>query len=179
MTIEQKSARASTSTAKCIRWLGTGLGIGVLYPLLMLAISVNFIAFPVAILTIFWGAVKLALATAVFCLYKSTGVPKIGLAAMLLAASAVLSITLSVNFIAIIADGLAMVGISLILWDLGKAFPMLKLDIAGGIIFLGVIFSILNNPTMGLLGLAALLIGMLFASARLSRLQGQALSTGA
>ena len=54
----------------------------------------------------------------------------------------------------------------LILFDLNKLFPGLRLSVAAGLIFLGVIFSILNNPLMLSLAGFTWLFGFLVAGNR-------------
>ena len=168
-TLEKKTAVAP----KCIRLLSYGLGLATFYPLFLIAMAIDFITFPMAILLIYWGLIQLFLAYAVLCIYQTTGMLKIAAVGILLIMSGLLTFYRPSGFLPYAMEALAMTGISLILFDLGKAFPTLRLDMAGGIIFLGIIFSILNNQFMSMLGLAALLIGFLFSSARLNRIHGR------
>ncbi len=158
---------------KCIHLLSYGLGLSIFYPLFFLAIYLSFITFPMAVLTIYWGIMKLFLAYAILCIYQTTGLKKMAFIGLLLIISGLFSFFHPVNFIATATEALAIVGVSLILLDLDKAFPKLRLNIAGGLIFLGVIFSILNSTLMSFIGLLALLIGLLLSSTRLIRIRGK------
>ena len=167
-TLEKKTVVAP----KCIRFLSYGLGLATFYPLFLIAMAIDFITFPMTVLLVYWGIIQLFLAYAVLCIYQTTGMLKISAVGILLIISGLLTFYRPSGFLPYAAEALAMTGISLILFDLGKAFPTLRLDVAGGIIFLGIIFSILNNQFMSMLGLAALLIGFLFSSTRLNRIHG-------
>ena len=65
-------------------------------------------------------------------------------------------------------EALAISALSLVLFDLNKLFPGLRLSVASGLIFLGVIFSILNNQMMLSIASFAWLFGFLVAATRVN-----------
>ena len=110
-----------------------------------------------------------------FCIYGISGNFKHAFGGMLLVASglltanSVLKIFPSMGLLDIAVQALAIVSFSLLLYELGKARPGSGLEFSGGLIFLGVIFQILQNPLMEGIGTFVLAAGFLLTSDRLYR----------
>ncbi len=161
--------------AGCTRILAYVLGISAFYPIFLLGASIG-MELPMKPIALFWGIVKLAMAYAVICVYRSTKEVKTALVGVLLASSGIFSFLSVPLFLASATEALAITGLSLVLFDLGKVLPTLGMDIPAGLIFLGVVFSILNSPTMNFVGLVALLAGLLLSSVRVRKIK--AVGTG-
>ena len=100
---------------------------------------------------------------------SDTGYIKWALAALLLAASAALPYVLTnpgSEVFVIGIEALAVTGLSLSLFDLGKATGT-EMGIPSGMIFLGVILQILQNELMSYVGIVFLAIGFYLSLRRL------------
>jgi hypothetical protein len=162
------------SSSKCFKALSSGLGLAAFYALFVVASPWFSISLPIIVMATFWAVIKIVMGYGIICFYQKTKEPKIAFAGILLLVSAGLSIFPISDLLAIAVEALAITSLSLVLYDLGKLFPSLKLSVPAGIIFLGVIFSTLNNEMMISLAGFAWLFGFLFASSRvnvLSRLR--------
>ncbi len=157
---------------QCLRRLLYGLTLGFFYTIFLGGTYTGLAPVPMEFIRVIWGITQLILAYGVFCIYQLSEDPKYVLATLLLAASSVFTLIpmIHLGFIALAVEALAVTALSLVLYDLGKARPESGLILVGGLIFLGVIFSILNQPTMEGLGILALLIGFLLGATRLMRL---------
>ncbi len=160
--------------SKCFKSLSSGLALGAFYALFIVAgpwISLNI---PETVLTIFWAITKGVIGFGLLCLYQSTRELKSAIAGMMMIASVVFSLFPIQMFLSLAIEALAVTSLSLILFDFNKMFPGLKLSVPAGLLFLGVVFSILNNPMMSSLAGFAWLYGFIVSSSRinvLSRLQ--------
>lgn len=162
---------------RCVKWLNISLAIGLVYALaLVFAISLS-IAAPdlkmpeiIQLIILFiWALAKIGFAFSLVCLYQSTGYVKWALAALLLAASAVLPYLLTnpgAQIFVIGIEALAVTGLSLSLFDLGRATNT-EMGIPAGMIFLGVILQILQNQLMSYVGIIFLAIGFYLSLKRL------------
>jgi general stress protein CsbA len=154
---------------RCVRWLNLSLALGLIYALMLVFIISLSIAAPdmsmpeiiQPIMFLLWAVAKIGFAFSLVCLYQATGYAKWALAAVLLAASAVLPYMLpsdgTSTFIVGI-EALAVTGLSLSLFDLGRATNT-EMGIPAGMIFLGVILQILQNQLMSYVGVVFLAIG--------------------
>ena len=124
---------------------------------------------------LYWAVVQLLMAWGMFCIYRISGNFKHVFGGMLLVSSAlitansVLKIFPSLGLVGIAIQALGIVSFSLLLYELGKARPGSGLELSGGLIFLGVIFQILQNPLMEGIGVFILAAGFLLTSDRLYR----------
>ena len=154
---------------RCITWLNISLGLGLLYALILVFIISLGIAAPSMTLPgviqpltlLLWAVAKIGFAFALVCLYQATGYAKWALAAVLLAASAVLPYLLppeNASTFIIGIEALAITGLSLSLFDLGRATNT-EMGIPAGLIFLGVILQILQNQLMSYVGVIFLAFG--------------------
>jgi hypothetical protein len=162
---------------RCVRWLNISLGLGLIYAIaLVFLISLN-IAIPglespklvQAIILFVWALAKIGFAFSLVCLYQATGYVKWALAALLLAASAILPYVLTnpgSEIFVIGIEALAVTGLSLSLFDLGRATNT-EMGIPAGMIFLGVILQILQNELMAYVGIVFLAIGFYLSLKRL------------
>jgi hypothetical protein len=162
---------------RCVNWLNISLVIGLVYALsLIFVVSLNLVMaslqIPKAVqlvILLVWAVAKIGFAFSLVCLYQATGYVKWALAALLLAASAILPYILSNPESAIFVIGieaLAVTGLSLSLFDLGKATNT-EMGIPAGMIFLGVILQILQNQLMSYVGIVFLSIGFYLSLKRL------------
>jgi len=92
------------------------------------------------------------------------------LVAILLFASGIFSFYPPHPALTLGVEALAMTGFSLTIFDIGRIRPETNLQLAGGLIFLGVIFSMLPSGALEFAGAAALLFGLLLTATRLMRL---------
>ncbi len=159
--------------ARCLRTLAYGLGLGFFYPLFILGTTFLELGIPALIFQAYWALVKLALAYGILCWYRVVGERKVALVGLLLILSGLFTFTSLPQLVIFAGEALALVGLSLVLFDISKGIPALQLEIPSGLIFLGVIFYILNVPAMQTVGLAFLLLGFLLASQRLLRVQAR------
>ncbi len=160
--------------SKCFKALSAGLGLGAFYALFIVAGPWIALDIPPTVLTVFWAIAKGVIGFGLLCLYQSTRELKSAIAGMLMIASVVFSLFPIQMFLSLAIEALAMTSLSLILFDFNKMFPGLKLSVPAGLLFLGVVFSILNNPMMFSLAGFAWLYGFIVSSSRinvLSRLQ--------
>ncbi len=162
---------------RCVKWLNISLGMGLLYALILVFIVSLSIAAPdmpmpailQPLLLLLWAVAKIGFAFALVCLYQATGYTKWALAAVLLAASAVLPYLLPTDgptTFTIGIEALAVTGLSLSLFDLGRATNT-EMGIPAGMIFLGVILQILQNELMAYVGIVFLAIGFYLSLRRL------------
>lgn len=156
--------------SRCVRSLVYGTGLGVFYPLFLIFSVVGLETVPPVVATLFWGVVQLILAYGAFCIYSVSRETKYALVTLLLATSAIFTLRAPHPFLANAVEALAITGVSLLLFDIGRARPETGLEWAGGLIFIGVIFSILDTPVTGFIAAVALLFGMVLAATRLMRL---------
>ncbi len=154
---------------RCVRGLKVGLSIGLIYALALVFIISLGLAMPdfrtpslvQATILLVWALAKLIFAFSLVCLYQATGYMKWAIAALLLAASAVMPYLLTnpeSQILVLGIEALAVTGLSLSLFDLGRATGA-DLGLAAGMIFLGVILQILQNPLMAYVGILFLAIG--------------------
>lgn len=161
---------------KCVDWLNISLGVGLLYAMLLLTFFTWGFAFQgtppsvvVKIGLVIWAIAKIGFAFSLVCLYQATGYTKWALAAMLLAASAIMPFVLKnpeSQMLVIGIEALAVTGLSLSLFDLGRATHT-ALEIPAGLLFIGVILQILQNQLMALIGIAFLAMGFYLSLKRL------------
>ncbi len=124
---------------------------------------------------LYWAVVQLLMAWGMFCIYRVSGNFKHVFGGMLLVSSGlitantVLRLFPSLGLVGIAIQALGIVSFSLLLYELGKARPGTGLELSGGLIFLGVIFQILQNPLMEGIGVFLLAAGFLLTSDRLYR----------
>ena len=162
------------SHSKCFKALSAGLGLAAFYALFIVAGPWLALDIPEMVLTVFWAITKGVIGFGLLCLYQSTREIKSAIAGMLMIASVIFSLFPIQMFLSLAIEALAITSLSLILFDFNKMFPGLKLSVPAGLLFLGVVFSILNNPMMFSLAGFAWLYGFIVSSSRinvLSRLQ--------
>ncbi len=153
---------------RCIRIMAFSLAAGMVYPAAIVLAAFTPLEIPYSAAAIYWGLVKLTLVYPIMCLYQAQKKGKIAFVGMLMFTSGVFSFLPTDPFLVYTTEALAITGLSLILFDFGKTFPASKMEVAGGLIFLGVIASILTTETTALVGLLLLLVGLWMASRRLS-----------
>ncbi len=166
--------KTNQTHSKCFKALSTGLALGAFYALFIVAGPWLSLDIPETVLTVFWAITKGIMGFGLLCLYQSTRELKSAIAGMLMIASVIFSLFPIQAFLSLAVEALAMTSLSLILFDLNKLFPGLKLSVPAGLLFLGVVFSILNNPMMTSLAGFAWLYGFVVSGSRvgvLSRLQ--------
>jgi len=113
-----------------------------------------------------WAAAQAVLGYAVLCLYRHQKAARWGAVGVLLLVSAFFSVVPPSTFLSHALQALALTGFSLVLYDLEK-FAGVPLRLSGGLIFLGVIGSILSSPLMAFIGLALMALGAGLALTRL------------
>jgi len=168
-----------SSLSRCFKIVSAGFGLGVFYALFIVGGPILSLKIPAPVLTFFWTVVKALLGVGLLCLYQPTKDIKIAAAGILLVSSAVFSLFPLHNFLTLAVEALAITSLSLVLFDLNKLFPGLKLSVPAGLLFLGVIFSILNNPMMQSLAGFAWLFGFVVAAGRINILSRLKLNTKA
>ena len=162
---------------RCVKWLNISLAMGLIYALaLVFLISISIAAPDLATpeiihvsILFLWALAKIGFAFSLVCLYQTTGYIKWALAALLLAASAVLPYILTnpgSEVFVIGIEALAVTGLSLSLFDLGRATNT-EMGVSAGMIFLGVILQILQNEMMSYVGIVFLAIGFYLSLKRL------------
>lgn len=161
---------------KCLSRLRLASLMGFFFALFLGAVYIQFLN--VSLLPpvfLYWAVVQWIMASAMFCIYGISGNFKHAFGGMLLVASglltanSVLKIFPSMGLLDIAVQALAIVSFSLLLYELGKARPGSGLEFSGGLIFLGVIFQILQNPLMEGIGTFVLAAGFLLTGDRLYR----------
>ena len=163
---------------RCVRWLNISLGLGFVYALALVFTIALGMAMPElrlpdfvqGIILLIWAIAKIGFAFALVCLYQATGYTKWAIAALLLAASAIMPYILThpeSQVFVIGIEALAVTGLSLSLFDLGRA-TRLDMGIPAGMIFLGVILQILQNQLMSFVGILFLAIGFYLSLKRLA-----------
>ncbi len=151
---------------KCFKTLSFGFTFAVFYALFVVASPWMDIGVPIEVLTIYWAIVKIVFGVGLICYYNSIKQPKIAFAGVFMLTSAFFTVFPINGFLSLTVEALAISSLSLTLFDLNKLFPALRFSVAAGLIFLGVIFSILNNSMMLSLAGFAWLFGFLVAASR-------------
>ena len=163
--------------ARCLNLLRTGSLFGFFFGLFLGAIYVNFLS-PALLkpLFLYWSLALLVMGAGMLCIYALSLKPKHAFGGMLLLASAffsanaALELLPSLGLLETATQALAVVAFSLLLYELGRDRPGSGLELAGGLVFLGVIFQIVRQPLLEALGVFLLALGFLLASGRLARL---------
>jgi hypothetical protein len=150
----------------CFKLLSLGFTFAMFYALFVVASPWMNIGVPLEVLNVYWAIVKFILAFGLICYYNGVKQPKIAFAGIFMLTSSVFTIFPINGFLSLAVEALALTSLSLTIFDLNKLFPGLRLSVAAGLIFLGVIFSILNNPMMLSISGFAWLFGFLVASNR-------------
>ncbi len=153
---------------KCFKTLSVGFTFAVFYALFVVASPWMDIGVPVQVLTFYWAIVKFIFGAGLICYYGAIKEPKIAFAGIFMLTSAAFTVFPINGFLSLTVEALAISSLSLVLFDLNKLFPGLRLSVAAGLIFLGVIFSILNNAMMLSFAGFAWLFGFLVAGSRVS-----------
>lgn len=174
---KRKNTKAPVKGAQCLNLLRTGSLLGFFFGLFMGAIYIDFLS-PSLLqpLFLYWGLALLVMGAGMLCVYTLSLKPKHAFGGMMLLASAffsanaALGLLPSLGLLEVAVQALAVVAFSLLLYEIGKDRPGSGLEIAGGLIFLGVIFQILSAPLMEAIGVFLLAAGFLLASGRLARL---------
>ncbi len=156
--------------SKCVQILVYGTALGLFYPLILLGSYIGFETVPLPVAWWYWGIIKLILAYGVVCLYQINHMFKYALVAILLFVSGIFSFYPPHPALVVGVEALAVTGFSLTLFDIGRMRPETNLQLAGGLIFLGVILSMLPAGALEFAGVAALLFGFVLAATRLMRL---------
>ncbi len=151
---------------KCFKVLSYGFTFAVFYALFVVASPWMDIGIPVEALTVYWAVVKFVFGAGLICYYNAVKEPKIAFAGIFMLTSAAFTVFPLNGFLSLTIEALAISSLSLVLFDLNRFFPGLRLSVAAGLIFLGVIFSILNNAMMLSIAGFAWLFGFLVASNR-------------
>ncbi|HGY09536.1 MAG TPA: hypothetical protein ENK37_05730 [Oceanithermus profundus] len=127
-------------------------------------------------LYLYWALAQLVMASAVLCVYRISGKPKHVMGAFLLmagaffTANALLGVLPVGGLLATSVQALGVVAFSLLLYEIGRQRTGTGLEGAGGLVFLGVVFQILQSPLMEMAGVFLLAAGFLLAGGRLGRL---------
>ena len=176
-TRKAKKKNRSGQGARCLNLLRTGSLLGFFFGLFLGAIYVNFLSTTLLKpLFLYWGLALLVMGAGMLCVYALSLKPKHAFGGMLLVASAffsanaALGLLPSLGLLEVAVQALAIVAFSLLLYELGRDRPGSGLELAGGLVFLGVIFQILSAPLLEAIGVFLLAIGFLLASGRLARL---------
>jgi len=164
----QENNSQDKKAQRCLRWLNLSLIIGLVYAIsLIISIAFSMMAPGGVFITIgkitalIWPFAKLGFAVSLVCLYQATGHARWALAGILLALSALLPWFLTnpeSQILLLGIEALAVTALSLSLFDLGRA-ANLSLETPAGLIFLGVILQILQNPLMAFVGIVFLTFG--------------------
>ncbi len=163
--------------SRCLLFLQLGSGVGFLFFLFLTGLYLGML--PPALLSpllVFWALGEVLFALGMFCVYLMSREAKHAFAGLLLVAASAFNLNQALGLwppgglIEIAIQALAVVGVSLLFYELGRARPGSGLEVAGGLIFLGVIFQIVRAPLMEAVGVVLLLIGFLIAATRLGRL---------
>ncbi len=160
-------AKTNMPQAKCFKTLSAGLGLGAFYALFIIAGPWLALDLPDPVMITFWAITKGVIGLGLMCLYQSTKELKSAIAGMLMIASVIFTLFPIQLFLSLTIEALAMTSLSLILFDFNKLFPGLKLSVPAGLLFLGVVFSILNNPMMASLAGFAWVYGFVVSSSRM------------
>ncbi len=155
-----------SARSKCFKSLSAGLGLGAFYALFIVAGPWLALDIPETVLTVFWAVTKGVIGFGLLCLYQTNRELKSAIAGMLMIVSVIFSLFPIQMFLSLAMEALAMTSLSLILFDFNKLFPGLKLAVPAGLLFLGVVFSILNNSMMASLAGFAWLYGFVVSSSR-------------
>ncbi len=173
----EKPNKSTSVGSRCLGWLRAGSSLGFFFALLLGGIYLNMLSREMlGPLFVFWAAAELVMGIAMLCVYGLSSKPKHALGGVLLLAAAFFSLNTvfrllpSLGLVETAVQALGLVAFSLILYELGRQRPGVGLEGAGGLIFLGVIFQILQAPLMEAAGVLLLAAGFLLASGRLARL---------
>lgn len=163
--------------ARCLNLLRTGSLLGFFFGLFLGAIYTSFLSTTLLKpLFLYWSLALLVMGAGLLCVYALSLKPKHAFGGMLLLASAFFSANAVLGFLPSLGlleaaiQALGVVAFSLLLYELGRDRPGSGLELAGGLIFLGVIFQIVRQPLFEALGVFLLALGFLLASGRLARL---------
>ncbi len=181
MAANSKRAKANGSAsltgARCLSQLRLASVLGFFFGLLMGGVYINMISKELlGALFLYWAAAQVVMASGMLCVYGLSGKPKHAFGGMLLFAGALFSVNMvlgvlpPMGLIETAVQALGLVAFSLLLYEVGRQRPGSGLEGAGGLIFLGVIFQILQSPLMEAVGVFLLAAGFLLASGRLGRL---------
>ncbi|GEM_PF-1766821 len=140
------------------RLLFHALGLAALYPLLVLLTPL--LGLPPLIAWLYWGIVKLILAYALIEGYRLTGLKRVAMVGVLLAVSGLLTFLPIWEPLIDALEVVSVAGLSLFLFDVGRAYPLLGLEIPAGMLFVGIVLMMLPDPTVGFVGLLLLLFGL-------------------
>ena len=173
----KKKKKQKQGGARCLDLLRLGSMLGFFFGLFLGAIYIGFLqkglVYP---LFLYWGLAQAVMGAGLICVYRLSQKPKHAFGGMLLVASAFFSANRALELfpplglIEAATQALGVVSFSLLLYELGRDRPGSGLELAGGLIFLGVIFQILSAPLMEAVGVFLLALGFLLASGRLARL---------
>ena len=163
-----KNGQQINKIGKCFKLLAYAFTFAMFYSLFVVASPWVNIGISVEVLTVYWGIVKLIFGIGLICYYNSVKQPKLAFAGIFMLSSFVFTLFPISGFLSLTMEALAISALSLVLFDLNKLFPGLHLSVASGLIFLGVIFSILNNQMMLSIASFAWLFGFLVAATRIN-----------
>lgn len=166
---KHQNTEINEKTSRCLRWLNISLGLGLIYAIGLIAnIALGMIISEGAlspltqtVMLLVWSLAKLGFALSLICLYQVTSHIRWALAGLLLALSALLPWFLTnpeSQFLVLGIEALAITGLSLSLFDLGRATNS-ALELPSGLIFLGVVLQILQNEIMSFVGIVFLAFG--------------------
>lgn len=177
-------SRKIVSDPKCIKWFSTGVALGFFYFLMMFF---GYLSEPIPVIDLYWAVTKLIIAYSLVCFYRTSGKGKYAGGGIVVTASALLtsiSFLGSTNPLAVPLDAITIAIISLTLYDIDKAAPGIDLEKPAGIIFLGLMLSLVGQPMMAALGLLGVILGMVYSTNKLGvvysysmRLKGGDLNT--
>ncbi len=177
MTSKASEKNRTATGARCLNLLRLGSLLGFFFGLFLGAVYVNFLSTALLKpLFLYWGLAQLTMGTGLLCVFALSHKQKHTFGGMLLLASAffsanaALGILPGLGLLEVAIQALGVVSFSLLLYELGRDRPGSGLELAGGLIFLGVIFQILSAPLLEAVGVFLLAAGFLLASGRLARL---------
>ncbi len=177
MASKASKKNRTAAGARCLNLLRLGSLLGFFFGLFLGAVYVNFLSTALLKpLFLYWGLAQLTMGAGLLCVYALSQKQKHAFGGMLLLASAffsanaALGVLPSLGLLEVAIQALGVVSFSLLLYELGRDRPGSGLELAGGLVFLGVIFQILSTPLLEAVGVFLLAIGFLLASGRLARL---------
>ncbi len=144
------------------RMLFYALGLATLYPILVLFTPA--FGLPVMIAWLYWGVVKFILAYAMVHGYHLTALKRLAVLGILFVMSGFFSFFPVWGLMGNLVEAAALGGLSLFLFDLGHAYPMLNLQTPAGLLFLGLVLTLLTDETLTLIGLLLLLLSLAMAA---------------
>ncbi len=170
------SSSGQSAGSRCLGNLRLASLMGFFFALFLGGVYIQFLS--TALLPpifLYWAVVQLIMAWGMLCIYRVSGNFKHAFGGMLLISSGLITANTALNIfpslglVGVAIQALGIVSFSLLLYELGKARPGTGLELSGGLIFLGVIFQILQNPLMEGIGVFLLAAGFLLTSDRLYR----------